>query len=90
MTILEDMPNAPPPVEGFWSIEVVGKARELSRKRYVCHARGDLHADSMAKWMMAETRASLGYDLVRLESPAGDVPGLNLGDYMLVASSRPS
>jgi hypothetical protein len=69
-------------VEGFWSVEVVGRTRDLPHDRYACHARGDLHANSIARVIMGRTRAALGFDLVRLAAPSSETRALGLGEFM--------
>jgi hypothetical protein len=82
MSIGEARPSPPAAIEGFWSVAVGGRSHDDPRRRYVCHARGDAHANSMANWIAARTRSSTGYDLVRLERATPEASLLSLGQYV--------
>ena len=56
--------------EGCWTIQIVHQDRHMVGARYVCHARDDIQARSIAGTLAGSGRSIVGYDYHRLANPS--------------------
>lgn len=80
--------GGPPPGEGVWGVRVVFHASDRKGPAYLCHARDEAHAESMAALLSGRSRHAGGYDIYRLSDRLDDAPGLALGDAVELSGKR--
>jgi hypothetical protein len=73
--------GGPNPDEGVWGSDRKGPA-------YLCHARDEAHAESIAGLLSSRLRHAGGYDIYRLSDRVDDASGLALGDAVELSDRR--
>jgi hypothetical protein len=70
-------PSAAAGAAGYWTIQLVMHAGSKVGHQHVCHAENLVQAKAIASHLCGDTRASAGFDLYRIDRPAGS-PGAAL------------
>ncbi len=68
MTIAKTAPAAK---GGYWLIQIVNRDRREIGRGYVCHARDDAQAQSIAGHLAGAARGVAGYDYHPIDDPHG-------------------
>ncbi len=77
-------PSAPADAAGYWTIQLVMHAGSKVGHQHVCHAENLVQAKSIASHLCGDTRSSAGFDLHRINRPAGST-----GAALLMGQSQP-
>jgi hypothetical protein len=80
--------GGPTPDEGVWGIRVVFQRSDRKGPAYLCHARDEAHAESIAGLLSSRLRHAGGYDIYRLSDRVDDATGLALGDAVEFSDRR--
>jgi hypothetical protein len=80
--------GGPTPDEGVWGIRVVFQRSDRKGPAYLCHARDEAHAESIAGLLSSRLRHAGGYDIYRLSDRVDDASGLALGDAVELSDRR--
>lgn len=81
--------GGPTPGEGVWGIRVVFHFSDRKGPAYLCHARDEAHAESIAGLLGSRLpHPTGGYDIYRLSDPVDDASGLALGDAVELSGQR--
>jgi hypothetical protein len=86
----EDMTIAKTPsraASGYWTVQVVNRDPDQVGRRYLCRARDDRQAVSMAGHLAGSARSVAGYDYHRLDgSQQLHAPALHMGQSVGIDS----
>lgn len=70
--------------DGYWTIQVVNRDRAEIGRRYLCHARNDIDAQSIAGRLAGSDRGVVGYDYHHIGNPPG-----RYADALAMGQSEP-
>ena len=70
MTTLKTQAAPDSGAEGCWTIQIVLQDRNQVGHRYVCRARNDTQAQSIALQLAGSSRSTVGYDYHRMINPS--------------------
>jgi hypothetical protein len=81
--------GGPTPGEGVWGIRVVFHFSDRKGPAYLCHARDEEQAESIAGLLSSRLpHPAGGYDIYRLSDRVDDASGLALGDAVELSDQR--